>query len=80
VAAYRVILAVELVAAIRALRMRGSKPAPGPLRDAFDLADTVLPEHTADRNLDADLTAAAGLLLATTSGGGTGRLLADLLD
>ena len=79
VAAYRVILAVELVAAIRVLRMRGVRPAPGPLREAFDLAQAVLPSHTADRNLDADLTAAAGLL-ATSPGAGSGRFLADLLD
>jgi histidine ammonia-lyase len=78
VAAYRVILAVELVAAIRVLRMRGAVPAPGLLRDAFDLADAVLPQHTADRNLDADLTVAAGLL-ATSPGAGAGRFLADLL-
>jgi histidine ammonia-lyase len=78
VAAYRVILAVELVAAVRVLRMRGALPAPGPLRDAFDLADAVLPQHTADRNLDADLVVAAGLL-ATSPGAGAGRFLADLL-
>jgi histidine ammonia-lyase len=78
VAAYRVILAVELVAAVRVLRMRGALPAPGPLRDAFDLADAVLPQHTADRNLDADLAVAAGLL-ATSPGAGAGRFLADLL-
>ncbi|GAA4716569.1 aromatic amino acid ammonia-lyase [Phytohabitans rumicis] len=62
VAAYRVILSVELVAAIRALRMRGTAPAPGLARDAFDLAAAVLPEPTTDRNLDADLRAAADLL------------------
>jgi histidine ammonia-lyase len=62
VAAYRAILAVELVAAVRALRMRDTRPAPGPLRDAFDLAAAVLPERTVDRPLDGDLAAAATVL------------------
>lgn len=78
VAAYRVILAVELVAAVRALRMRGAVPAGGPLRDAYDLAATVLPGQTADRPLDTDVAAAAGLL-ATAPGAGAGPFLAGLL-
>jgi histidine ammonia-lyase len=79
VAAYRVILAVELVAAIRALRMRGAVPAEGPLRHAYDLAATVLPGQTADRPLDTDVAAAAAVL-ATAPGATAGPFIADLLD
>jgi histidine ammonia-lyase len=62
VTAYRMILAVELVAAVRALRMRDSSPAPGPLRAAFDQAATLLPASTADRSLHEDLDAANALV------------------
>jgi histidine ammonia-lyase len=63
VAAYRAVLACELAAAVRVLRMQGRAPAEdGPLRAAFDAADTVLDPRTADRPLDADLMAAEGLL------------------
>jgi histidine ammonia-lyase len=63
VAAYRAVLACELAAAVRVLRMQDRAPAAGgPLRAAFDAADTVLDPRTADRPLDADLTAAEGLL------------------
>ena len=63
VAAYRAVLACELAAAIRVLRMQDRGPAgDGPLRAAFDAADAVLDPRTADRPLDADLTAAEGLL------------------
>ena len=56
VAAYRAVLACELVAAVRVLRMQGRAPAGGgPLRAAFDAADAVLDPRTADRPLDADL-------------------------
>lgn len=79
VAAYRVILAVELVAAVRTLRMRRAMLAPGPLRDAYDLAAGVLPGQTADRPLDTDVAAAAALL-AAAPGAGAGPFLADLLD
>jgi histidine ammonia-lyase len=78
VAAYRVILAVELVAAVRALRMRSTLPAAGPLRDAYDLAAAVLPGQTADRPLDTDVAAAAGVLATAPSA--TGPFLADLVD
>ena len=76
-AAYRVILAVELVAAVRVLRMRGAAPAAGPLRDAYDLAAGVLSGQTADRPLDTDVAAAAGVL-ATAPGARAGPFLADL--
>jgi histidine ammonia-lyase len=63
VAAYRAVLACELAAAVRVLRMQGRAPAGGgPLRAAFDAADAVLDPRTADRPLDADLTEAEGLL------------------
>ncbi len=63
VAAYRAVLACELAAAVRVLRMQDRAPAEGgPLRAAFDAAAAVLDPRTADRPLDADLTAAEGLL------------------
>ncbi len=63
VAAYRAVLACELAAAVRVLRMQGRAPAAGgQLRAAFDTADAVLDPRTADRPLDADLSAAEGLL------------------
>jgi histidine ammonia-lyase len=63
VAAYRAVLACELAAAVRVLRMQGRAPAEGgPLRAAFDAADAVLDPRTADRPLDADLASAEGLL------------------
>jgi hypothetical protein len=42
--------------------MRGLVPAPGPLRDAYDLAAGTLDTRTADRPLDADIDAAERLL------------------
>jgi histidine ammonia-lyase len=59
---YRIVLGCELVAAVRALRLRGTRPGGPGLAAAFELADGVLPTATADRPLDADLTAALGLL------------------
>jgi histidine ammonia-lyase len=62
-AAYRAVLACELIAATRALRMQGRAPEPGGgLREAYDLADSVLGRATADRPLDGDLAAAEGVL------------------
>jgi histidine ammonia-lyase len=61
VAAYRVVLACELVAAVRALRLSAARPA-GPLAGAFGLAAAVLPDSTADRPLDEDLSIAQELL------------------
>ena len=63
-AAYRAVLGCELVAAVRVLRMQRRAPAAGPLRAAFDAADAALDPETADRPLDADLTAAEELLAA----------------
>ncbi len=63
VAAYRAVLACELIAATRALRLRGRPPAPGgALRRAFDLADSALERTAADQPLDSDLTAAQAVL------------------
>lgn len=62
VAAYRVVLACELVAAVRALRMRDLSLRPGPLERAWVAASTVLDPRTADRALDDDIAAAVALL------------------
>ncbi len=61
ISAYRVVLGCELIAAVRALRLRGIAPAGGPLAGAYALA-AALPADTRDRPLDADLTAAQQLL------------------
>jgi histidine ammonia-lyase len=60
--AYRQVLACELVAAVRALRMRPADLMDLPIRDAFDLVGTALDLEMADRPLSADLEAAAGIL------------------
>jgi histidine ammonia-lyase len=62
VAAYRLGLGCELVAAVRALRMQGRAPSGGPLRAAADLAGSVLDPRVEDRPLDTDIAAAADLL------------------
>jgi histidine ammonia-lyase len=62
--AYRVVLACELVAAVRALRLRGIRPSGRGLGAAFDLAAGALPPGTADRALDTDLAVAERLLPA----------------
>jgi len=63
VAGYRAVLTCELIAATRALRMQGrGQAAGGGLRQAYDLADSVLEQATADRPLDDDLAAADGVL------------------
>jgi histidine ammonia-lyase len=64
VEAYRIVLACELVAAVRALRLREARPATRALAAAFDLAAAALPPGTADRALDTDLAAAQRLLPA----------------
>lgn len=61
--AYRIVLACELVAAVRALRLRGVRPAAAGLAAAFEQACVTLPAESADRALDADLAAAQGLLI-----------------
>lgn len=63
VAGYRVTLACELIAAVRALRMRGRVPR-GDLGTAYEIAADALDPRTEDRPLDADLSVAAELLPA----------------
>ncbi|GAB3466420.1 aromatic amino acid ammonia-lyase [Actinophytocola sediminis] len=60
--AYRHVLACELVAAVRALRMRPADLMDLPIRDAFAIADAVLDPSLADRPLSADIEAAAAVL------------------
>jgi histidine ammonia-lyase len=62
VAAYRIGLGCELVAAVRALRMQGRTPAGGPLKAAFDVASAFLDPRMEDRPLDADIAVAADRL------------------
>ena len=62
VPAYRVVLASELTAAVRALRMQDRQPGPGALSRAFAVADAALDRRIEDRPLDGDLAAAAAVL------------------
>jgi histidine ammonia-lyase len=62
VAAYQVVLACELVAAVRALRLCGARPAAALLGAALDRVAAALPASTEDRPLDHDLEAAQELL------------------
>lgn len=62
VLAYRVVVASELVVAVRALRQRGVAPRGDRLRAAYDAAAAVLDPDMADRDLAADLAAAQDLL------------------
>jgi histidine ammonia-lyase len=64
VAAYRIVVACELVAAVRALRLRGDELAAGALLDALELAGGALDPRVADRPLDADVELADRLLPA----------------
>jgi histidine ammonia-lyase len=59
---YRIALACELVAAVRALRMQDRTPAGGPLRQVYDRAADVLDPRVEDRPLDTDIARAADLL------------------
>ncbi|MFF4270783.1 aromatic amino acid ammonia-lyase [Streptomyces sp. NPDC001536] len=61
--AYRLVVACELVAAVRALRQRDLGPDPDlPVGRALELAMAVLDEDQADRPLTDDVTAATALL------------------
>jgi histidine ammonia-lyase len=64
VRAYRVVLACELVAAVRAMRLRGERPAGAALAQVFGQADRELPASVADRPVDDDLEIAEQLLAA----------------
>ncbi len=66
IAAYQVVLACELIAAIRALRLRRIRLDGPALGQAFGLISAALPADTADRPLDVDLAAAQELLPALT--------------
>jgi histidine ammonia-lyase len=71
IVAYRMVLACELIASVRALRMRGIRPPAGLLASAFELAAAALPDDIRDRPLDDDLALARELLgpLANLLGG-----------
>jgi len=56
------LLAAELMAAVRALRMAPGRLTAGPLRDAFELASDAIDPSEEDRPLGADLERAADLL------------------
>ncbi|MDF3142560.1 aromatic amino acid lyase, partial [Streptomyces sp. T21Q-yed] len=61
--AYRLVVGCELVAAVRALRLRDLRPDPDlPVGRALELAESVLDDDLADRPLTDDVTAAAALL------------------
>ncbi|HEV2778596.1 MAG TPA: aromatic amino acid ammonia-lyase [Actinophytocola sp.] len=60
--AYRHVLACELVAATRALRMRSASLLDLPVRTAFDRADAVLDKDLNDRPLSGDIAGAAAVL------------------
>ncbi|RSM47025.1 aromatic amino acid lyase [Amycolatopsis balhimycina DSM 5908] len=61
--AFRLVLACELVAAMRTLRQRSIEPDPAsPLAAAYRLADRALDPDMADRSLSPDVMAAAILL------------------
>ncbi len=55
-------IAAELLAAVRALRLAPDRLTGGVAREAFRLADRTLEEDLSDRPLDTDLRIAAGLL------------------
>ncbi|RII15083.1 Histidine ammonia-lyase [Streptomyces sp. YIM 130001] len=60
---YRLVVGCELVAAVRALRLRDLQPEPDlPVGAAYRLADELLDDDPTDRPLTDDVTAAAGLL------------------
>jgi histidine ammonia-lyase len=61
VAAYRIVLACELIAAVRALRMQGREPS-GRLGEVYARSADVLDSAVEDRPLDGDISAAADLL------------------
>lgn len=61
--AYRLVVGCELVAAVRALRLRDVRPDPElPVGRALELVESVLDDDPADRPLTGDVTVAARLL------------------
>jgi histidine ammonia-lyase len=63
--AARVVIATELVVAVRALRLSGVEPAGIPAAELYDRAAAVLDPDMEDRPLAADLEAARQLLVAS---------------
>ncbi len=61
-AAYRIVLAAELVTAVRALRMSGRVPGSPALESALAQAGAGLSDDRRDRPLEDDLAAAASVL------------------
>ena len=59
---YRLVVACELLAAIRALRQRGTVPPAGLGRELFEVAGRRLETGAADRVIGPDVTAAGELL------------------
>jgi len=59
---FRTIVACELVAAVRALQLRGGLPMTAPVGAVFAHAAGVLPSDLADRSLGGDVTLGRGLL------------------
>jgi histidine ammonia-lyase len=60
----RTLLACELVAAVRALRQRGTEPAGPELRAVYSQCLDQLPADQEDHPLDADIFAAEQLIAA----------------
>jgi histidine ammonia-lyase len=60
--AYQQVLACELVAAVRALRMRKAELVDLPARDAYEAAAAVLDPSVEDRSLTEDIAQAVSLL------------------
>ncbi|MGH3665823.1 MAG: aromatic amino acid lyase, partial [Egibacteraceae bacterium] len=60
--AYEVVLSCELVAAVRALSLRGLTPAGGTLQRAYTHLSALLDSRTEDRPLDDDLALASEAL------------------
>ena len=60
--AFRLVLACEVVAAVRALRLRGITPETPPLRAAFEAAESKLNPDMSDRQLSPDVEVASALL------------------
>jgi histidine ammonia-lyase len=66
--AYRIVLGCELVAAVRALRMRKADLVDLPVREAYDQADAILDARLEDRSLTEDVERAAALLTQLSQG------------
>jgi histidine ammonia-lyase len=74
----RTLLACELVAAVRALRQRGTEPSGTHLRAVFEHCVSELPASDEDRPLDTDIVAAEHLVSALAEGGAGGVVMSEL--